>query len=73
MASEDKPLKKSELSRVAPPVMPMGFRVGTTDEIMVVDFIDAPNIKESKIFFSIALTKDSAKNLHEALASFVAS
>ncbi|WP_130930672.1 hypothetical protein [Pseudomonas sp. Sample_24] len=71
MENEDKPLKKSELSRTTPPVMPMGFRIGITPEVIVVDLVDAPNAKESKIFYSIALTKESAKNLRDALVDFL--
>ena len=51
--------------------MPMGFRAGISNEVMVIDFIDTPNNNEAVIFSSIVLTKETAKNLLESLASFV--
>ena len=71
MDNEIKPPKKSELSRSTPPVMPMGFRVGLTPELMILDLIDTPNAREANIFYSIALTKDSAQNLYESLTTFL--
>lgn len=71
MDNETKAPKKSELSRSTPPVMPMGFRVGITPEVMILDLLDTPNAKEANIFYSIALTKDSAKNLHDSLKDFL--
>lgn len=66
-----KPPRKEELSRANPPVMPMGFRVGITPEVMVLDFLDTPNAREANIFYSIVLTQDSAKNLQAYLADFL--
>jgi hypothetical protein len=71
--SNAKKSDKSLLSRSHPPVMPMGFRVGISNEIMVVDFVDTPNTNEAVIFSSIVLTKETAKNLLESLTSFVES
>ena len=56
--SNAKKSDKSLLSRSHPPVMPMGFRVGISNEIMVVDFVDTPNTNEAVIFSSIVLTKE---------------
>lgn len=69
--SSDKKIEKNQLSRPHPPVMPMGFRAGISNEVMVIDFIDTPNNNEAVIFSSIVLTKETAKNLLESLASFV--
>lgn len=71
--SNAKKSDKNLLSRPHPPVMPMGFRVGISNEIMVVDFVDTPNTNEAVIFSSIVLTKETAKNLLESLTSFVES
>lgn len=71
--SNAKKSDKNHLSRPHPPVMPMGFRVGISNEIMVVDFVDTPSTNEAVIFSSIVLTKETAKNLLESLTSFVES
>ncbi|WP_147468560.1 hypothetical protein [Pseudomonas syringae] len=63
--SEDK-----KLARPTPPVMPMGFRTGSTDDIMFIDFLDIPSREEAKIFYTIALTKESATNLLNSLRAF---
>lgn len=62
---------EKKLPRPTPPVMPMGFRTGNTEDIMIIDFLDIPSREEARIFYTIALTKDSAQNLLSSLEAFV--
>ncbi|WP_163002542.1 hypothetical protein [Pseudomonas viridiflava] len=63
--------EEKKLPRSSPPVMPMGFRTGNTDDVMFIDLLDIPSREEARIFYTIALTKGSAKNLLKSLKAFI--
>lgn len=72
MTTQKKNELRNPLTRSSPPVLPMGFRVGISNDIMMVDFLDIPNQDNPNIIYTIALTKGSAQNLADSLAEFLA-
>lgn len=57
--------------RKSPPILPMGFRAGFSDELLVIDLIDSPNPETRSIFYSLALTKSMSIELINILDNFV--
>lgn len=68
--------KKNDVINVTrdnPPVFPMGFRVGMSDDICIIDFMDLPDDGVRKISYSIAITRRHAEDLIEHLSEFIKS
>lgn len=57
--------------RKSPPSFPLGFAAQSTDEILILDFVDAPNGGEKNVFFSVALNRDIASEMLKLLVSFI--
>ena len=57
--------------RINPPSFPMGFRLGVSKEICIIDFLDMPDENVRKVSYSIALTKETAQDLIDGLKRFV--
>lgn len=65
--------KKGEkfICRENPPIFPMGFRFGIGKDVCTIDFLDIPDDNVRKVSYSIAITKDHAKDLIESLETFI--
>ncbi|MBX8608204.1 hypothetical protein K5D65_13450 [Pseudomonas cichorii] len=57
--------------RTKPAVFPLGFSAQSTNDVIVVDFVDTPNEVDRNVFFSVALTKDIAAEMATVLKQFV--
>ncbi|SQF93812.1 Uncharacterised protein [Paucimonas lemoignei] len=57
--------------RKNPPAFPLGFAAQSTDEILILDFVDAPNGAEKNVFFSVALNRDIASEMLKLLVRFI--
>ncbi len=71
--NEDKKETSSELALVRknPPLFPMGFRFSSSESICIVDFCDVQANESVNVFFSIAITKEMAKDLSDKLNDFI--
>ncbi|WP_051916938.1 MULTISPECIES: hypothetical protein [unclassified Serratia (in: enterobacteria)] len=63
--------KKNIVSRVNPPIFPLSIRMGISDDICIVDFMDSPEKDVVNVFYSIALTKNHAERLISGLTKFI--
>lgn len=61
--------------RTTPATFPMGFRCQPTPEVLIVDFLDQSGEEDDdgSVINSVALTKDIAHKLSEALVYFIES
>ena len=65
-------IKEEEFTpRENAPIFPLGFRLGTSKEVCIIDFIDIPDNGIKKVSFSIAMTKSKAEDLVEQLNQFI--
>lgn len=67
--SDDINRDDEELVRKSSVAFPMGIRAGHAKEIMIIDFLD-PAL-HGKIINSVALTKDTATSLGQAIQRFL--
>lgn len=59
------------IGRELPPVFPLAIRIGTTDDICIMDFLDVPAKNTRRVFYSVAITKDHAKRIISGLQKFI--
>lgn len=59
------------IPRQRAPFVSMGFRLGTGDELCIIDFLDVPDENVTKVETSVAVTKKQARNLIEGLQEFI--
>ena len=57
--------------RENPPTFPLGFRFAIAKEVCIIDFIDIPDNDVRKVSYSIAITKNLAKDLIDNLDTFI--
>lgn len=59
------------IPRERAPFVIAGFRMGSGEDLCVIDFLDSPDENITKVESSVALTKKQAKGLIESLEAFV--
>lgn len=64
-------VRKENLKRHAPPSLVSGFKAAKASNVIIVDFITALPDEPQAIFDSVALTRDVAENLANALRDFL--
>ena len=63
--------KDKFIYREHPPTFPMGFRLGASDDVCIIDFIDIPASEVKKVSYSVALTKKQSQQLITMLNNFI--
>jgi len=59
------------IPRENPPLFCTGFRIGSNGHVCIVDFIDTPDDNIRKVFTTVVLTQDTARDLVEKLNNFI--
>jgi hypothetical protein len=63
--------KEQFIPREKAPFISMGFRIGSGEDLCVIDFLDMPADNITKVEASVALTKKQAVSLIESLEAFI--
>ena len=73
MTVTKKKMKEKEefVPRDKAPIFPMGLRIGISDDICIIEFLDRPSDNLTKVSFSVAISKKHAENMVKSLNKFL--